>query len=41
MVTGHGQRHRLEWQRRWWVLEVMVFGWFKSSSSVPCPCCFC
>ncbi|MFS7894379.1 hypothetical protein Hanom_Chr00s001626g01684561 [Helianthus anomalus] len=19
-------------------LEVMVFGWFKSSSSVPCPC---
>ncbi|KAM0020935.1 hypothetical protein Hdeb2414_s0024g00644901 [Helianthus debilis subsp. tardiflorus] len=22
-------------------IQVMVFGWFKSSSSVPCPCGFC
>ncbi|KAM0067742.1 hypothetical protein Hdeb2414_s0002g00064881 [Helianthus debilis subsp. tardiflorus] len=23
-VTGHGLRHRLQWRRRCWVLEMMV-----------------
>ncbi|MFS8024835.1 hypothetical protein Hanom_Chr16g01468021 [Helianthus anomalus] len=23
-VTGNGRRHRLQWRRGWWVLEMMV-----------------